>query len=107
MDVKQPKLNDDGSFYIIYSPEKIKLKPRDSAMLNLRLKVNLPDGIEEMIGLLPSFVARKLSIENSNWISNKRKDEIIQLGILNKNFYSTIRKMISEKKSRNCVYISN
>ena len=107
MDVKQPKLNDDGSFYIIYSPEKIKLRPRDSAMLNLRLKVNLPDGIEEMIGLLPSFVARKLSIENSNWISNKRKDEIIQLGILNKNFYNAVRKMISEKKSRNRVYISN
>ena len=76
-------------------------------MLNLRLKVNLLDGIEGMIGLLPSFVARKRSIENSNWISNKRKDEIIQLGILNKNFYNTIRKMISEKKSRNCVYISN
>ena len=104
MDVKQPKLNDDGSFYIIYSPEKIKLRPRDSAMLNLRLKVNLPDGIEGMIGLLPSFVARKLSIENSNWISNKRKDEIIQLGILNKNFYNTID---IRKKSRNCVYISN
>ena len=104
VDVKQPKLNDDGSFYIIYSTEKIKLRPRDSAMLNLRLKVNLPDGIEGMIGLLPSFVARKLSIENSNWISNKRKDEIIQLGILNKNFYNTID---IRKKSRNCVYISN
>ena len=104
MDVKQPKLNDDGSFYIIYSPEKIKLRPRDSAMLNLRLKVNLPDGIEEMIGLFPSFVARKLSIENSNWISNKRKDEIIQLGILNKNFYNTTD---IRKKSRNSVYISN
>ena len=30
VDVKQPKLNDDGSFYIIYSPEKIKLRSRDS-----------------------------------------------------------------------------
>ena len=57
-----------------------------------------------MIGLLPSFAARKLSIDNSNWISNKRKDEIIQLGILNKNFYNTID---IRKKSRNCVYISN
>ena len=27
VDVKQPKLNDDESFYIIYSPEKIKLRP--------------------------------------------------------------------------------
>ena len=66
-----------------YLKKKIKLRPRDSAMLNLRLKVNLPEEIEAMTGLLPSFVSRKLSIENSNCISNKRKDEIIQLDILN------------------------
>ena len=89
-DASKPKLSDNGSVYIIYSPEKIKLRPRDSAMLNLRLKVNLPNEIEAMIGLLPSFVSRKLSIENSNWISNKRKDEIIQLDILNRHFCNTI-----------------
>ena len=32
----------------------------------------------------------KLIPENSNWISNKTKHEIIQLGILNKDFYNTI-----------------
>ena len=42
-DIKKPKLCDDGSFYIMYSPEKIKLRPRDSTMLNLPLKVHLPD----------------------------------------------------------------
>ena len=89
-DVSKPKLSDNGSAYIIYSPEKIKLRPRDSAMLNLRLKVNLPNKIEAMIGLLPSFVSRKRSIENSDWISNKRKDEIIQLDILNRHFCNTI-----------------
>ena len=73
-EVKKPKFSDDGSFYIIYSPQKINLRWRDSAMLNLRLKVNLPNEIEAMIGLLPSFVPRKLLIENSSWISNKRKD---------------------------------
>ena len=70
-------------------------------MLNLRLKVNLLDGIEGMIGLLPSFVARKRSIENSNWISNKRKDETIQLDILNKHFYDTNK----IKKSQEIAYI--
>ena len=89
-DASKPKLSDNGSVYIIYSPEKIKLRPRDSAMLNLRLKVNLPNKIEAMIGLLPSFVSRKRSIENSDWISNKRKDEIIQLDILNRHFCNTI-----------------
>ena len=59
-------------------------------MLNIRLKTKLPDEIEGMIELLPSFVCRKLSIENSNWISNKRKDDIIQLDILKRHFCNTI-----------------
>ena len=65
-------------------------------MLNLRLKVNLPDEIEAMI------VSRKLSIENSNWILNKRKDEIIQLDILNRHFCNTI----NIKKPQELAYIS-
>ena len=89
-DIKRPKLSDDGSFYIIYSPEKLKLRPRGSTLLDLRLKLNLPEKIEAMFGLLPSFVSRKLSIEKSNWISIKRKDKTIQLDILNKHLYDTI-----------------
>ena len=54
----KPKLSDDRRFCIIYSPDKLKLRPRDNTMLNLRLKVNLSNGIERMIGLLPSFVSR-------------------------------------------------
>ena len=45
-EVKKTKLSYDGSFYIKYSPEKITLRPRNSAMLNLRLKVNLPNEID-------------------------------------------------------------
>ena len=41
-EVGKPKLSNHGNFDIIYSPEKIKLRPRDSAMLNLRLKVTYP-----------------------------------------------------------------
>ena len=102
-DTRRPKLTDDGSFYIIHLPEKLKLRPRDSTLLNLRLKLNLPEKIEAMVGLLPSFVSRKLSIENSNWISNKRKDETIQLDILNKSFYDTIK----IKKLRTSIYFFN
>ena len=72
-EVKKLELSDDESFYITYSPEKIKIRLRDSAMLNLRLKVNLPGKIQAINRLLTSFVSRKRSIENSNWISNKKK----------------------------------
>ena len=90
-DIKRPKLSDSESFYILYSPEKLKPRPRGSTLLDLRLKLNSPKKIQAMIGLFPSFVSRKLSIENSNWISNKRKDETIQIDILNKHFYDTIK----------------
>ena len=60
-------------------------------MLNLRLKLNVTEKIEAMVGLFPSFASRNLSIENSNWISNKRKDKTIQFAILNKHFYDTIK----------------
>ena len=100
-EVKKTKLSNHGSFYIIYSPEKLKLRPRDSAVLNLRLKVNLLDEIEAMIGLLLGFVSRKLTIDNSKWISNKRKDEIIQSDILNRHFCNTI----NIRKNQELAYI--
>ena len=100
-EVKKPKLSDDGSFYIIYALEKIKLRSQDSAMLNLRLKVNLPNEIEAMIGLLPGFVSRNLLKQNFNWLSNKRKDEMIQLDILNRHFCNTIDK----RKNQELAYI--
>ena len=54
-----------------------------------------------MIGLLPSFVSRKFSIENSNWISNKRKEKIIQLDILNRHFCNKV----NITKSQELAYI--
>lgn len=104
-DIKKPKLNDNGSFYIIYSTEKIKLKPRESIMLNLRLKVNLLEQIEGTIGLLPTFVSRKLSMENSSWISNKRKEETIHLDIFNKYFYNATN--ISKNQELGYIFILN
>ena len=84
-DIKRPKLSGDRSFYIVYSPEKL----------------NLSEKIEAMIGLLSSFVSRKLSIENSTLISNRRKDEAIHIDILSKHFYDTIK----IKKNQEIAYI--
>ena len=55
------------------------------------LKLNFSEKIEAKMGLLPSFVSRKGSIKNSNWISNWRKDETIHTDILNKHFCDTIK----------------
>ena len=72
LEIKKPKLSDDGSFYIIHSPEKNQTQTARCAMLNLRLKVNLPDKIEAMIGLLPSFVSRKLQLKLDLKQKNRR-----------------------------------
>ena len=47
----------------MYFSEKSKLRPRDSQILNLRLKFNLPQKIEAMSGLynLVFFVVNFLS----------------------------------------------
>ena len=89
-EVKKPKLATMEVLTSYTQLKKSKLVHEIVHLVNVRLKVNLPNEIEAMIGLLPSFVSRKLSTENSNWISNKRKDEIIQLDILNRHFCNTI-----------------
>ena len=89
-EVKKPKLATMEVLTSYTQLKKSKLVHEIVHLVNVKLKVNLPNEIEAMIGLLPSFVSRKLSIENSNWISNKRKDEIIQLDILNRHFCNTI-----------------
>ena len=72
-DVKQLWLNDDRSFYIIYWPKKFKLTPTESTMLDLELKMNLPEGLEQTIKLLPCYNRKGLLLENLDWMSNKTK----------------------------------
>ena len=103
-DLKQPWLNDDGSFYIIYLPEKVKLRPRESIMLDLELKINLPEGLEQTMKLLPCYTRNCLSLENLEWLSNKAKEDTIQLDILNKDFYNMVN---IQKKSSAIKYFFN
>ena len=88
---KPPQLSANGTFYAIYSPMKFKLRSYDSIMLNLHLKIKLPDGVEGIIGLLPSLVLQSLTIENSKRITSQTQDEPIKLGLLNRNFNNTIK----------------
>ena len=52
-DVKRPALNKNNSFYIIYSPEKFTLRPRDNILLDLKIKVDVSKSLEAWINLLP------------------------------------------------------
>ena len=59
-------------------------------MLDLELKINLHEGLEQTLKLLPCYNRKGLSLENLDWISNKTKDSTIQVDILNKGFYNSV-----------------
>ena len=41
-DVRKPKLNEEETFFILYSPETLKIRPCEGSLLNLKIKINLP-----------------------------------------------------------------
>ena len=100
-DVEKPWLNDDKGFYIIYSHKKNKVRPRESIMLDLELKINLPEGLEQTMKLLPCYSRKGLLLENLDWMSNRTNDNKIQVDILNKNFYN----MVNVNKNQALLYI--
>ena len=89
-DVRKPKLNEEETFFILYSQETLKIRPCEGSLLNLKIKINLPPGIEAGFGLLLTFITRNLTIENFKRLSNKTKHEFITLDLLNRNFYNTV-----------------
>ena len=97
---KAPQLSADEKFYIIYSPVKFKLRRCESIMLNLQLKIKLPDGVQGIIGLLPSLIPQKLTIENCKNVTPETLSKLIKLGLLNKNFNDTIKIKNNQKIAR-------
>ena len=88
--VQQPNMTAKEDFYEIYSPKKFKLRPSDNIYLDLKIKINVPNTLEPWIYLLPSLKGLGLKIEDNDWVSNKTKNDTIQLHILNRSFTRTI-----------------
>ena len=84
-------MTDKDKFYKIYSPEEFKLAPRKDIYLDLKFDINTPPEIEPWLNLLPSLKTLELKLENEDWVSNKTKDNTIQLHILNSSFTYTAR----------------
>ena len=70
-------------------------------MLDLELKINLPEGLEQTMKLLPYYSRKGLLLENLDWMSNRTNDNKIQVDILNKNFYN----MVNVNKNQALLYI--
>ena len=87
--IKQSNMTNKDKFYKVYSPEKFKLRPRDDIYLDLKFDIQTPETIEPWLNLLPSLKTLGSHIENEDWVTNKTKDNIIQLHILNRSFNYT------------------
>ena len=86
--IKQPNMRD--RFYKVYSPDIFKLRVRGNIYLYLKFDIQTLETIEPWLNLLPSLKEMGLHIENEDWVSNKTKDNAIQLHILNRSFNYTI-----------------
>ena len=82
---KQQEMHKPNRFYKIYPSEKFKLRPRDDIYLDSKFKIETPIQIEPWINLLLSLKDRGLKIE----IQDMKKDDTIQLHILNRSFTYT------------------
>ena len=96
--IKQPDMTTKDSFYKFYSPEKFKLRPREDIYLNLKLDIQTSDTVQPWLNLLPSLKGIGAHIVNEDWTSNKTKDKMIELHILNRNFNYTI-----DVKKNHCI----
>ena len=90
-DIKQPNMTDKDKFYKVYSPEAFKLQPREDIYLDLKFDITTPHALELWLNLLPSLKTLGLKLENQDWVSNKTKDNTIQLHILSRSFTYTAR----------------
>ena len=70
---------------------KFKLRPYESIMSNLQLKIKLPDNVQGIIGLLSSLILQKLTIENFKHLTSETNDELIKLDLLKRDFHDTIK----------------
>ena len=87
---KPPQLSLDKIFYTIYSPGKFKLRPCECTVLDLQLKIKLPDEMEGLIFLPPSITKQTVTLENTRRILAPGVDRIIKHELLNRKFHNTV-----------------
>ena len=69
--IKKLNITNKDKVHKVYSPEKIKLRPRDDIYLDLKLDIQTPETIETWLNLLLSWKGTGLHIENEDWSATK------------------------------------
>ena len=98
--IKQPDLTSKEDCLVIYSPEDISLKPREDTYLDLKFNVVIVAQYNQSeqfkcvpnfwLNLSSTFKMLGLFIEKTDWVSNRTKNNTIQLHLFNKSYYYAI-----------------
>ena len=75
-------MTNSDKFYEVYSPKKLKLRPKEDIYLDLKFDVEASKELDPWISLLPSIKELGLNIKNEDWANNLTKDNTIQLHLL-------------------------
>ena len=75
----------ENNVFVIYSPEKIKLQPGESKVVNMRLKIKFSKNITGSCAILQSLSNYGLKLLNSNTISQEVNLNIDNFLIIDKN----------------------
>ena len=97
--INRPDFTNKDDCLVIYSPENITIKPRQDTYLDLKFNVhfkNQPDELQHLpqlwLELSSVFKMMGLFIEESEeWVSNRTKNNIIQLHLLNRSHYYDLK----------------
>ena len=92
---KPPQLTLSKTLYTIYSLKTFKLRNSKSTVLDLKLKIKLPDEMEGLIFLPPSITKQAVTLQNNILTLAPEEDRIIKLQLLNRTFHDTV---ITKKK---------
>ena len=94
---KKPDISYKEHSLIIYSPEDIFLKPRDDIYLDLCFNLDII-GVNKMeeklkywLCLLTSLKEKGLWVEDLDWVSNRTKNNTIQLHLFNKSHLYNVK----------------
>ena len=84
---KAPDLFDKEDFYVVYSPKKFKLQPREDMILNLHFNITTSKEIDPWISFLPTLKSVGLNILSKT--VNLHNE--IEVHLQNQSYYYTVK----------------
>ena len=80
----------NGSFFKLYLPQKVILRPHIKKTIDLKFKIKIPDSVNNQILLLPAYKQHLIEVRNKQLRSNIYQNVQLELTDKNNHFIYTI-----------------